>query len=77
MNVEYGLNLVEINSETNTAIFENVKTKERQTRPYSNLYSLLPCEVDQTLVKAGLATKESNFLLDVELIIRKSSLKKG
>lgn len=33
---------------------------------FSNLYSLLPCEPNEALVKAELATKDSNFLLDVD-----------
>lgn len=60
------MNLVEINKEKQEAVFENVKSKERHSRPYSNLYSIMPCKPHQSLVESGLATKDSNYLLDVD-----------
>lgn len=36
------------------------------TKPYSSLYALMPTTHHQNLVDAGLATKESNYLLDVD-----------
>lgn len=45
---------------------ENTKTGEKTKRPYSNLYSLIPSRPHENLVKAGLATKDSNWLLDVD-----------
>lgn len=65
LNVEYGLNLVGVDKATQTATFENVRTKERSTRPYNNLYSLIPSKPHPSLLKAGLISKESNYLLDV------------
>lgn len=65
--VEYGVKLLGIEPTSNIANFENVKTKETSARPFTNLYSLLPCEPHESLIKSGLATKESNFLLDVNL----------
>jgi len=52
-------------SKENLAIFENVKSKEKVKKPYSNLYSLPPSKPHASLVQAGLATAESNWLLDV------------
>ena len=60
------MKLLGIEDGKQVAHFENVKTKKLETRPFSNLYSLLPCEPHDSLVKSGLATKESNFLLDVD-----------
>lgn len=56
--VEYGLNLVEINQEANKATFESVETKELITKEFSNLYSLIPCEKDQTLIKVKKKKRE-------------------
>jgi len=66
INVEYGWNLKEVNMQENLATFENVKTKEKVQKPYTNLYSLPPSKPHKSLVDAGLATAESNFLLDVD-----------
>ena len=55
-----------IDSATRTANFENLKTKQTHSRTYSNLYSILPSEPHESLIKAGLASKETNFLLDVD-----------
>lgn len=60
------MKLLGVDGEKNTAVFENLKTKQTETRVFSNLYSLLPCEPNQALIKSGLASKESNFLLDVD-----------
>jgi sulfide:quinone oxidoreductase len=65
INVEYGWKLVEVNKAKREAIFENVKTGQKQTRPYGNLYAVPPTIPHATLVDSGLATKESNLLLDV------------
>ena len=46
INVEYGLKLVEIKKNTNTAVFKNLKTGETQERPYHNLYSLVEAKTD-------------------------------
>lgn len=64
--VEYGWNLVEVDMKENLATFENVKSKEVIKKPYTNLYSLPPSKPHQSLVQAGLATPESNYLLDVD-----------
>jgi len=45
---------------------ENVKTGVLEYRPYNNLYSLIPTKPHENLVKAGLADKDSNFLLNVD-----------
>jgi len=42
--VEYGKKLVEIDKANYKAIFENLKTGERETRDYNNLYSIIPCK---------------------------------
>lgn len=62
--VEYGLNLVEVDMKTYTAKFKNLKTNEIVTRPYSNLYSILPTKPHANLQQAGLLA--SNGLLDVD-----------
>ena len=64
INVEYGLKLVEIKKESNTAIFENIKTGQKSERPYHNLYSLFEQKADTLLADAGLAA--SNGLLNVD-----------
>jgi len=64
--VEYGKKLVEIQKENQVAVFEDVKTKARETRPYNNLYSLVPSKPHQNLVESGLATAESNYMLNVD-----------
>lgn len=64
--VEYGVKFLGLEPGKQVAHFENVKTKKVESRVFSNLYSLLPCEPHEPLVKSGLATKESNFLLDVD-----------
>jgi len=64
--VEYGWKLIEIHATENLATFENIKTGEKVIKPFSNLYTLPPGKPHQSLVDAGLATKESNFLLDVD-----------
>lgn len=64
--MEYNQNLTEINKETMTATFKNVKTGEFQNRNYNALYTLIPTEDHQSLIQSGLANKESNNLLDVD-----------
>lgn len=64
--VEYGVNFLGLEQDKQIAIFENLKSKKIETRPFSNLYSLLPCEPHESLLKSGLATKETNNLLDVD-----------
>jgi NADH dehydrogenase FAD-containing subunit len=63
--IEYGWKLVEVTKDKREAIFENIKTGQRETRPYGNLYAIPPTVPHQPLVDSGLATKESNYLLDV------------
>ncbi|CAK65264.1 unnamed protein product (macronuclear) [Paramecium tetraurelia] len=65
INVEYGLKLVEVNKQQNTAIFEDIKTGSRQTRPFNHLYAVAPTKPHDQLVKAGLTT--SKGLLDVNI----------
>jgi len=43
-----------------------MKTGELSTRPYNALYSLMPTTFHSNLVDSGLATKQSNYLLDVD-----------
>lgn len=64
INIEYGWKLVEVNKDKRTAVFENVKTGQRQTRDYGNLYAIPPTVPQQSLVDAGLTTGPYN-LLDV------------
>jgi NADH dehydrogenase FAD-containing subunit len=64
--VEYGLNLVEVDKENLTAVFENVKTGQRETRPFSNLYSLAPTRPNSALMESGLSSNKSNGMLDVD-----------
>lgn len=64
INVEYGLKLIEVNKDTHTAKFQNIKTGEVQERPYGNLYALQEARADPILTEAGLAA--SNGLLDVD-----------
>jgi len=64
INIEYGWKLVEVNKDKRTAVFENVKTGQRQTRSYGNLYAIPPTVPHQSLVDAGLTTGPYN-LLDV------------
>jgi len=45
--------------------WENIKTKEREERPYNNLYALPPSKPHKSLVDAGLVSQETNNLLDV------------
>lgn len=40
INVEYGLKLIEVNKDTYTAKFQNIRTGEVTERPYGNLYAL-------------------------------------
>lgn len=63
INVEYGLRLVEVKNESNTAIFEN-QSGQKIEKSYGNFYSLLPAKTDPILSNAGLA--DSNGLLDVD-----------
>ncbi|CAK61041.1 unnamed protein product (macronuclear) [Paramecium tetraurelia] len=65
INVEYGLKLVEVNKQYNTATFEDVKTGNRQTRNFNHLYAVAPTKAHEPLVKAGLTT--SKGLLDVNI----------
>ena len=58
------MKLVEVNKDTNTAVFENIQTGERQERQFGNLYSLLEKKADPILADAGLAA--NNGLLDVD-----------
>lgn len=63
INIEYGLKLVEVNKDNNTAIFET-SSGERVEKPYNNFYSLIPAKADGLLSDAGLA--DSQGLLDVD-----------
>lgn len=63
INVEYGLRLVEVRKETQTAIFQN-KNGETVEKPYNSFYSLLEAKSDPILSDAGLAA--DNGLLDVD-----------
>lgn len=45
---------------------ENIKTGIKEQRVYNDLYSLIPTKPHENLVKAGLADKDSNFLLNVD-----------
>jgi NADPH-dependent 2,4-dienoyl-CoA reductase/sulfur reductase-like enzyme len=56
---------VEVNKDTNMAIFQNTKSGKRTTKKYNNLYSLIPSKPHECLVNSGLATAASNNLLDV------------
>jgi len=65
--IEYGKNLVEIDKENFKAVFQDLKTGEKETRDYNNLYSIIPCKPHPPLVEAGLASEASNGLLDVDI----------
>ena len=56
----------EIKKDSQEAVFWDPKTNAMVTKKYNALYSLMPTTYHQSLVDAGLATKESNFLLDVD-----------
>lgn len=45
---------------------ENTATGEKTIKPYNSLYSLIPTQPHENLMKADLATAESNHLLDVD-----------
>ena len=64
--VDYGWNLKSIDKSKNEAVFVNVQTGKTETRSYGQLYTMVPTKPHENLVQAGLATKESNFLLDVD-----------
>ena len=65
-NVETGLKLVEIDKKTYKATFENVDNGEKSEREYHNLYVIPPTKPNPVLLEAGLVSKESNYLLDVD-----------
>lgn len=48
-------------------MFENLKTGQKETRKYSQLYSIIPCKPHEQLIESGLATKNTNNLLDVNM----------
>jgi NADPH-dependent 2,4-dienoyl-CoA reductase/sulfur reductase-like enzyme len=62
--VEYGQNLVAIDKEKQIATFEDVRTKAQHTRPFNNLYTLIPCKAHPWLKESGLTA--ANGLLDVD-----------
>lgn len=64
INIEYGLKLVEVKKQTQTAVFQNVKTGETVERPYNSFYSLLEAKPDPILAEAGLAGQDG--LVDVD-----------
>lgn len=61
------MNLIGIDQNKYKATFQNLKTGKKVVRDYNNLYSLIPCKPHQSLLDAGLASKESNGLLDVNI----------
>lgn len=63
---ELNTKLVEIDKKNYKATFENVNTGEKSVRDYSALYVIPPTKPHQNLVDSGLATKDSNYLLDVD-----------
>jgi len=63
--VEYGLNLVELDTKKFEATFKDVKSGKTHKRPYSNLYSLIPRKAHPALKEAGLTA--ANGLLDVDI----------
>eukprot|EP00331_Platyophrya_macrostoma_P019053 CAMPEP_0176467426 /NCGR_PEP_ID=MMETSP0127-20121128/38456_1 /TAXON_ID=938130 /ORGANISM="Platyophrya macrostoma, Strain WH" /LENGTH=407 /DNA_ID=CAMNT_0017860733 /DNA_START=247 /DNA_END=1470 /DNA_ORIENTATION=- len=63
--VDYGWNLKSVDKNKQEAVFENLRTGQKETRHYGQLYSLFPTKPHESLVQAGLANKDSNFLLDV------------
>jgi len=66
VDIELNTKLVEIDKKNYKATFENVKSGEKSVREYSSLYVIPPTKPHQNLVESGLATKESNYLLDVD-----------
>lgn len=64
VNVEYGLKLIEVKHESQTAIFQNMSNGELSERPYHNFYSLMPAKTQPNIAEAGLA--DSNGFLDVD-----------
>lgn len=64
--VEYETKLVEVDKENLTAVFQNIKTGQRETRPFTNLYSLAPTRPNAALVESGLSTEKSRWMLDVD-----------
>ena len=55
-----------INKDKQTAVFENLKTGQSETRDYSQLYSIVPTKPHPGLLEAGLVHQGSNGLLDVD-----------
>lgn len=51
--------------ENQVAVFTDLKTNKTFEADYSNLFSLIPRKYHQNLIDSGLATKDSNYLLDV------------
>ena len=64
--VDYGWNLKSIDKTKKQAVFENLKTGQKETRGYGQLYTLVPTRPHDSLVEAGLATRETGGLLDVD-----------
>jgi len=64
--IELVTKLVEIDKHNFKATFENVESGEKSVREYHNLYVIPPTKPHECLVEGGLATKDSNFLLDVD-----------
>jgi thioredoxin reductase len=62
----YNTKLVEIDKDSRKLVLENTTNQEKSTRDYENLYSIIPNRPRNYLVKANLATKQSNYLLDVD-----------
>ncbi|KAM3131529.1 hypothetical protein pb186bvf_016313 [Paramecium bursaria] len=69
--VEYGLKLVGVNKETNTATFEDVQTGKQQDRPYNSLYQIAPTKPNDVLVSAGLTTTRGLLDVDIETLRHK------
>jgi len=66
IDIESDLKLVEIDKKNFKATFENVNSGEKTVRDYHNLYAIPPTKPNPILLEAGLVSKESNYLLDVD-----------
>ena len=45
---------------------QDVNTKKLEERDYHNLYSIMPCVPHDLLQESGLASEETNYMLDVD-----------
>ncbi len=64
--MQYGVKIEEIKKKEQHVVFKDMKTGVLTTKPYGAIYALPPTVHHQNLVDAGLASKESNFLLDID-----------